>query len=60
MRRLWNDLLNEPVTVFTILSAGMVAANAEIESGWFNIATVVIVAIGGAVTRHYVKPTRKP
>ena len=59
MLRLWNDLLNEPVVLFTVLSAVMVAVNAEVSAGWFNIATVAVVAVGAALTRHYVKPTRK-
>jgi len=59
MRKLWNDLLNEPVTAFAVLSAGMVAANGAVESAVLNVATVAVVAVGGAVTRHYVKPTRK-
>ena len=59
MRKLWNDLLNEPVLVFTLLSTGMVAANGVIESAVLNVGTVVVVAIAGALTRHYVTPTRK-
>lgn len=59
MRRLWNDLLNEPVLSFTIIIAGMTAVNAAVTAPALNIATVVVAAVGGAVTRHYVTPTRK-
>jgi hypothetical protein len=59
MRKLWNDLLNEPVLSFTILSTGMVAANGVVDSAVLNVATVMAVAIGGVITRHYVTPTRK-
>jgi hypothetical protein len=59
MKKLWNDLLNEPVLSFTVISTGMVAANGVVESVALNVATVMAVAIGGVITRHYVTPTRK-
>jgi hypothetical protein len=59
MRRLWNDLLNEPVLVFTMTTAGWQAAATATGSAWVQIVTLVWTATAGAVTRHYVTPERK-
>lgn len=57
MIRLIRDLAYEPVLLFTVLSAGLVTANEILEVSWLGVATVVVVAVGGVVTRHYTSPT---
>lgn len=58
MRKLWNDLLNEPVLVFAASTAGWQAAATVAGVDWVQIVAVVWAAFGAAVTRHYVSPTR--
>ena len=62
MRTIWNQLLNEPALVFTVV---VVAYTAAIAAGWapadwVQIVAAVIIALGGVFgVRANVTPLRK-